>query len=106
MIVAYFPNHIDYSGAARKDGFLDSPEVPMTISYGAPILSRPCLHQRGDAYLLLNSRRCISRAAVCSPPRGSAVQVAARLVGCGVELPQFVRDLCQCELLSGESWQP
>ena len=76
------------------------------ISYGAPILSRPCLHQRGDGFLLLDSRRCISRAAVCSPRRGSAVQVAARLVARDVELPPFVRDLAACELLSGETWQP
>ena len=75
-------------------------------NYGAPVLSRPCLHQRGDAYLLVDSRRCVSRAAVCSPPRGSAVQVAARLVARDVELPPFVRDLAACELLSGETWQP
>lgn len=76
------------------------------ISYGAPVLSRPCLHQRGDAFLLLDSRRFVSRAAVCSPRRGSAVQVAARLVARDVELPPWLADTAACELLSGESWQP
>lgn len=78
----------------------------MPISYGAPVLSRPCLHQRGDAYILVDSRRYISRAAVCCPRRGSAVQVAARLLARDMELPPFVRDLAACELLSGETWQP
>lgn len=77
----------------------------MTAS-GVPVLQRPAFHQRGDAYLLLDSRRCISRAAVCCPPRGSAVQVAALLVGCGVDLPAWLADTAACELLSGESWQP
>ena len=75
------------------------------ISYGAPLLKRPRLHDRGD-YLLVESRRLIPGNAVRHPGRGSAVQVAARLVGCGVELPPFVRDLAACELLSGETWQP
>lgn len=72
------------------------------IVYGAPILKRPRLHDRGD-YLLVESRRIIPGHAVRNPPRRSAVSACLLINALGLEIPQWMAEQAAEELLTGEA---
>lgn len=71
------------------------------LAYGAPVLKRPRLHDRGD-YLLVESRRIIPGSAVRNPPRRSAVSAASILVALNMAIPPWMAEQCAAELTTGE----
>lgn len=70
------------------------------LSYGAPVLKRPHLHDRGD-YLLEESRRVIPGRAVREPRQGSAVSTASILVALDMEVPGWMAQRAAEELTTG-----